>query len=283
MNKIATIVVPLRVKKANEESLVRLKRLLKVVPEYYEVLVVDDGSTSVASYEIMTICKEAKIEVLSLPTSKKTFSLARSRNAGAIYAKTAVVIFHDVDFYGSENVYGKIAEEIKLRKLSTTPQNFFCIPIAFLTEKGTEKYFSEYPSENIKWVYHREESNQKWVNFVVEGSSCIVTNRDALIAMGGHDETYYGHGAEDFELLHRLGEKYPIADKPKDYVKNMGSGEVSEYRGFRAYFALYGRKCREDGCVLIHIFHPKRRGWGYYKHRRNFSKLRKLMLKSCEY
>lgn len=276
MDKIASIVIPLRIKSVKEDALNRLKRLLDVIPECFEVIVVDDGSSVKSRKEIIKIAKAASSEYIYLSTRWKSFSLARSRNVGAGSATTDVVIFHDVDFFGSTEIYQRIAAEIISRKLADKPENFFCIPVAFMTEEGTEKYFKG-QSNNIDWIYNKKLARKEWVNFVVDGSSCIVTNREDLLEMGGHDETYYGHGAEDFELLHRLGAKFPIAEKPEHYAENMGSGDIKEYKGFRAYFALYGQECRAQGCVLIHIYHPKRRGWGYYKHKRNFKKLRKLM------
>jgi predicted glycosyltransferase involved in capsule biosynthesis len=108
----------------------------------------------------------------------------------------------------------------------------------------------------------------------------MVLNKHHLLSIGGHDESYYGHGAEDFELLHRITEEYPISERPIDYSVNTGSGPISSYRGFRAYFALYGEPAVNSETILVHLYHPKRKGWGYYKHRRNFSKLKHLMEKS---
>jgi predicted glycosyltransferase involved in capsule biosynthesis len=96
--------------------------------------------------------------------------------------------------------------------------------------------------------------------------------------MGGHDERFEGHGAEDFELLHRLSRHYPIRKElPRDYSMNTGSGPIKEYRGFRAYFSLYGDSCYREGLCLVHLYHPKRKIFGYYKHRKNFRLLKKIM------
>ena len=113
------------------------------------------------------------------------------------------------------------------------------------------------------------------------GSSCIVMNKSDLLDMGGHDESYDGHGAEDFELLHRLSSRYPIKERPVDYTLNTGSGEIKEYRGFRAYFALYGEQVVEEKVSLVHLYHPTRLVWGYYQHKRNFTKLKELMEQDC--
>lgn len=281
-SRVATVVIPIRAKSAHEESIGRLDRLLKILPPIYEVVVVDDGSSRSARNSIQRCCQKNGSHVVyhHLSTRWKKFSLARARNFGAWQASTGVVIFHDVDFIGTACMYEKIAAEIEARGVAHDPSAFFCIPVAFLTEHGSKLYLQDMGAseKNGIWhfVDHPEEASQ-YAQFIVNGSSCIVANRAYLRAIGGHDESYIGHGAEDFELLHRMSTDFPIAERPIDYAVNTGSGFIKEYRGFRAYFALYGQRCREKGVVLVHLWHPKRKGWGYYQHKRNFAKLAELM------
>ena len=278
---VASIVIPIRAKHPDEDGIARLERLLEIIPSEYEVLVVDDGSGRRARHYINKMCHlNGKAQYYYLPTRWKKFSLARSRNYGAWHAKGKVVIFHDVDFIGTADMYSRIANEIRRKKVANDPSAFFCIPVAFLTEHGSELYLRDMhrSEENGIWhfVDHPEEPS-KYAQFIVNGSSCIVANKRYLQKIGGHDETYTGHGAEDFELLHRMSTDFPIAERPLDYAVNTGSGFIKEYRGFRAYFSLYGQNCRDKGLVLVHLWHPKRKGWGYYQHKRNFAKLASLM------
>ncbi|GGO79567.1 hypothetical protein GCM10011348_14170 [Marinobacterium nitratireducens] len=277
----ASIVIPIRARKVTDDSLQRLHRLLETIPASFETIVVDDGSPKKVSAQLQTItAQRADACFYRLNTRWRRFSLARSRNRGARLASTPVVIFHDVDFIGMPAMYARIAEEIQLRELSKRPERFFCIPIGFLTEDATERFLQDLPGNQKLDRWSSElatPASSGLLQHFVKGSSCIVMNRDDLIAIGGHDETYDGHGAEDFELLHRLGERYPIGEKPQDYSLNTGSGPITAYRGFRAYFALYGEQVLEHGVTLVHLYHPKRKGWGYYQHKKNFAKLKRLM------
>lgn len=278
---LASIIVPIRARKSSDDSLRRLSRLLQTIPAMFEVIVVDDGSPRIVSKQLRAIAAQRhEASFHRLETRWRRFSLARSRNRGARVAKTPVVIFHDVDFIAMPAIYERVAEEIQCRELAHRPERFFCIPVGFLTEEATKHFLQDLPgSHNIDhWSYElaTSEDSDRLQHFV-KGSSCIVMNRDDLISIGGHDETYDGHGAEDFELLHRLGQRFPIREKPQDYTLNTGSGAIKGYRGFRAYFALYGKQALEQGITLVHLFHPKRKGWGYYQHKRNFAKLKRLM------
>jgi len=278
---VASIIIPIRSQKVSDESLKRLQRLMQVIPEVFEIVVVDDGSPNKVSIQLESISGQHKnSRYTKLNTRWRRFSLARSRNRGAQESRAPVVIFHDVDFIGMPETYHSLAEYIKEIELATHPKRFFCVPVAFLKEKATTRFLTDLPDQRNQsyWTHVLAlPESRKNLQHYVKGSSCIVINRKGLLELGGHDETYDGHGAEDFELLHRLCERYPIRDKPPNYSINTGSGTIQEYRGFRAFFALYGEEALNEGIGLVHLYHPKRKGWGYYKHKRNFAKLKRLM------
>lgn len=277
----SSIIIPIRAKNKNDDSLKRLQRLVKTIPSFFEVIVVDDGSPRNVSLAIWNITKQHPCaNYIRLSTRLRRFSLARSRNRGALAAKSPVVIFHDVDFIAMPEVYTRLADSIAERKLAQQPQRFFCVPVGFLTEEASHEFLKDLPESKRLDFWSKDLSNLEssgHLQHFVRGSSCIVMNREDLLAIGGHDESYVGHGAEDFELLHRLGMRHPIREWPVDYSVNTGSGSIKNYRGFRAYFALYGEQVLQEGLTFVHIYHPKRKGWGYYQHKRNFSKLKRLM------
>lgn len=279
----ASIIIPIRAKSVAQRELHRLERLLLTIPAGYEALIVDDGSPRsvrkwIEAFVGNMATSSRPVRSLHLKTRFQHFSLARARNEGAKAAASPVVAFHDVDFLAAPAVYRRLLSHIESRELASRPEHFFCVPVAFLSDEGTQEFLHAFHQSEEAWCF-REKCNlpEHLMHFLVQGSSCIVTNRDDLLAMGGHDEGFKGHGAEDFELLHRLSSRYPIAPRPPEYTRNMGSGVITEYRGFRAYFALYGEECRAQGCTLVHLWHPKRKGFGYYRHKQNFGRLAQVM------
>ena len=280
---LASIVIPIRAAEPGQREIERLERLMVTIPVSYEVIIVDDGSSHSVYRHLRSRYSEWKkyrpvLQLQRIRTGHRRFSLARARNHGAKYAKAPVVIFHDVDFIGAASVYERILNYIQEVDLAHRPENFFCVPVAFLNEAGTRDFMAALDRDEEAWCFR---SRQVWpfdhINFLVQGSSCMVLNRRDLLHMGGHDQGFSGHGAEDFELLHRLSTRFPIAPRPPEYSRNMGSGNISEYRGFRAYFALYGEQARLAGCTLVHLWHPKRQEKGYYRHKQNFKRLEKIL------
>lgn len=281
---VATIIVPIRVSHQAREALARLQRILPIIPSCFEVVVVDDGSAKRWQNEICRLTMARRnSQYLYLPTRKRRFSLARARNSGASQSTSEIILFHDLDFLGTAETYLQIADILRDKLSPDNKQHFFCIPVAFLTEQGTKRYIRYLQSspQSTNWAFYQATEQDGGVKFLVQGSSCIVVYKKYFLEIGGHDESYDGHGAEDFELLHRLSSNYLIAKRPIDYSVNTGSGKIIEYRGFRAFFALYGEECVKSGCVLVHLFHPKRKESGYYQHERNFAKLKSLMLQDA--
>ena len=277
-----SIIIPVRINSLNDNSLIRLKRLLQIIPSNFEIIVVDDGSLGKISKiirQIVATRSYGSSVYHYLPTFWKIFSLARARNAGLYLASHQIIILHDVDFIGTDQIYLNIAQQVKNFDLINQKYKFFCVPIAFLTKIGTENYIKNFESNKNDnyWLFEEDLYGDDNLKFIVEGSSCIVANKNHLLEIGGHDNDYIGHGAEDFELLHRLSQYFPIGVKPEQYSKNTGSGFIKEYVGFRAYFALYGKEVRKNGCMLVHLFHKKRKSFFYYRHKINFAKLNKLM------
>lgn len=283
----AAVLIPLRAKAVREPEILRLIQLVETLPEAYEVIIVDDGSPHAVKQRLAHLVEQwrnhssgnaNRFKLVSLPTRFRRFSLARARNAGARAALAPVVMFHDVDFLAAPSVYQRLLRHIRAQQLASKPENFFCVPVAFLTEAATAHFMQAFKRNQEAWCF-RDSRRLPLENlqFLVQGSSCIVMNRKDLLSIGGHDEGFKGHGAEDFELLHRLSCRFPLAEKPPEYERNMGSGTVSEYRGFRAYFALYGEQCRQAGCTVVHLWHPKRKRVGYYRHKQNFKRLQKVM------
>ena len=275
--KNLSVVVPIRSATPMSLNIRRLARLLGQIPRELEVVVVDDGSAKAAARMTERVVgRFPGARYIYLPTRWKRFSLARARNAGLRHAARDVVLFHDVDFLAPSQKYRKIAKCAEDMELGCHRERFFCVPVAFLTREGSERFLRRFPAEPMECS--RFDKKNEDVKFLVLGSSALVANREHLLSIGGYNESFSGHGAEDFELLHRLSTIYPAPEgRPPDYTLNTGSGWVEEYRGFRAYFALYGKECLQKDVCLVHLFHPPRKGFGYYRHSRNFRLLKKIM------
>ena len=88
-------------------------------------------------------------------------------------------------------------------------------------------------------------------------TSLIVLKKEYFYKIGKFDESFYGHGGEDFEFLHRLVSFNPHCIKNKDYYINEVSQFPAQYKGFRNYMAYYSLEYFFSDLLLIHRWHPR--------------------------
>lgn len=254
-----TLVVPLRIDHTPRRALRRLAGLLAAAPSEFPVIVVDDTASPARRAETAAIIgrfPHAR-HLHHAATAQEPFSIGRLRDAGAEAAPDGPVLFHDVDFFAPGAVYRRLAAYWRDGGLGQTEGAFVCAPVAFLTRLGTRVARA---APRVFWPSLARPGARRsgLVDRVVAGSSAMLMERRTLIEAGGHDPAFRGHGAEDFDLMHRLSLRFPRGPRPPDYALDFGSRNT-ESRGFRAYFARYGAPLLENGICLAHAWHPPRR------------------------
>jgi predicted glycosyltransferase involved in capsule biosynthesis len=277
---VASLVIPLRLTPAIFEGRKRLAAILDAVPrDLFEIVVVDYGTPRPQRLGLLNLLRGRGVRLVRARAAAEIFSIADARNIGALAATAPVVIFHDVDFLATPATYRAIAATIAARDLAHNARDFFMVPVAFLNRAGTRRYlaFHGRRGEVIdRWVATAGLETDAAVDFVSHASSCLVVNRHHYLAVGGHDVSFKGHGAEDYELYHRLAVFDPHAIRPPDYYDNVR--DIHCGRGFRAAFASHAMAMLEAGLYLVHLNHPKRAMPDYYHNgSRNFEILRGKM------
>jgi len=282
---VASLIIPLRASPALFQWQQRLSRILSVMPyDQFEVIVVDYGTGELGRRQLAAIVAAAPgpVRVIRVDCEGAPFSIGVARDTGVVAASAPVVLFNDVDFFAPKPVYEAVAAEIKARNLGQFADQWFCVPTIFLNSDGTEEYLAGMTAEDDvlhhKHFLHRAELDPSAVCVSISyGSSCIVANRHHYLSIGGHDESFWEHGAEDFELMHRLSALAPRAPRPPYYYVDFKDNEIANYRGFRAAFALYGVDAAQKDLFLVHLYHPRRPIKTYTRHWQNFRLLRRRM------
>jgi len=282
---LTTLVVPLRLTRAPASRTdQRLARLLRTVPSGCKAIVVDDtASDSAAAATGRTVAGFAPRAryLRHRDTAAAPFSIGRLRDVGAAAAPDGLVLFHDVDFFAPPGIYRRLDAALAGplgRELAGG--GFLCLPVAFLSRLGTvaarridERRWSAIASPWARRV--------GLVDRLVMASSAMVVDRRVLLAHGGHSTAFTGHGAEDFELMHRLALSYPRGPRPPDYHVDYGA-RGADRGGFRAYFARYAAPLAAEGLHLAHAWHPRREEDPRYyaEQKRNFARLEAQLLAS---
>jgi predicted glycosyltransferase involved in capsule biosynthesis len=256
--KCAVVVVPLRVFSPRDRDLFRLRRLLKTVPEGIDVVVADDSPCHdmrnlVAAH---VLARRSGRYVNCFANDGAVFSIGKLRDAGVRAASTDYVLLHDVDFIAPEGIYAVIAShEFQTEALGDSIQSFCCIPVFFTSPVGWQLRLILRCGMRFGLIQSYLRSLfGLWLGRLVLGSSALLIRRSYYLELGGHSNEFIGHGAEDFEFLHRLSMLYPMGSRPLDYTIDCGTLGFEE-KGFREYFSRYGRYSLEHNIVLFHLIH----------------------------
>ncbi|CTQ45380.1 capsular polysaccharide export protein, LipB/KpsS family [Roseibium aggregatum] len=282
-----TVIIPLRLSRDSlYDEVDRLRRIAKSVPrDKFSILIVDFGTGSERVGELTKFKTDhPQIEIIRAGDPNKPFSIGEARDVGVQSAKTPVIMFHDLDFLCETQSYEEIYEEVKLRRMDVSAYDFLCVPTIFLTEKGTENYLAEHnkaKNRNADRFIHNQAlrySRNEYIQHAALGSSALIINRYMYLVSGGHDRSFIGHGAEDFEFYNRLTDLLPRTQRPQNYEKNV-SFEDGKWEGFRAFFALYGMDLWMRGIAMVHLNHPRREkvDSSYKKSKENFQILYQKM------
>lgn len=284
LTNLITIVIPLRLSADRiYDETERLERIVEAVPsELFDMLIVDFGTPANRRNELTDLAERHPQVRIFRVEDTGPFNIGRARDIGAQHSKTGVIMFHDVDLIGSTETYRRIAAECESRRLSTNGYDFFCVPAIFLSPMGSAKYlegFSQSPIAADRGAFDDAIRNAKaYVEHYATATSTLVINRHYYLCLGGHDSSYLGHGAEDFDFYHRAEAYAPRTPRPPRYLENIPL-KNSGYNGFRAYFALFGLDVWLKGVALAHLHHPRREDVDptYKKSQTNFALLRQRM------
>jgi len=206
----------------------------------------------------------------------KIFNPARARNVAVKHASAEYLFLHDVDLLYSVEFYDYLILEVdKLR--SRGFQSFAMLPCLYLTSEGTNKLQSNILDyENLKQSYLKGES--AYVSHLAACSSALLMQRAYYLELGGMDESFEGHGCEDFDLIHKLVMNQPLSKIEDDYYDDFVTQFPADYRGFRKYMLYYSLPYLFTPLYLVHLHHDRPlMNFFYFNRRNNEKKLQENM------
>ena len=267
-----SIIIPIKVTNNNQYLLSRLKDLLYqfdkqnfINLEYVVVDSSDNKNSSAKIRDITSACIKSNYFHFNLTNP---YSAAKARNYGANHSLGVYLLFYDVDLIVKDDFIEKVFSHIKDLKTKSY-KAFEIYPCLYLSESKTKeiegKNIKDTAFEEIKQRYLEGFNNE--VLYLAVNTSTILVNKEHFFDIGAYDETYKGHGYEDFELIHRLYMAYPIIERGDDYILDYKTNFPTQYKGFRKYYAYYALKNFFQGVYTMHLWHPRPLSGKYYRHR----------------
>lgn len=193
------------------------------------------------------------------------FSQGKCRNIGASYASCNVCTFLDVDCHISKDSIKKLVQLIEIKQIDQNPSRFLILPCVYLTESGSNFILSQ---DRKKWdtlVQYDVISEKKNISrFLALSSSFVVINRHKFLELGGNDNTFIGHGYEDFDFSMRLFKACGSVDyMPESIQFDARSWTFTSYKGFRALLSVPGFEALFYGIYIYHFYHTEPNNNGY--------------------
>src|SRR5688500_5339811 len=112
-----TLIIPLRLTGATYEGELLLRRICAAVPQdLYEILISAYVTPAAHRGPIDPLAAEG-IRVESHPSPHKLFSIGQARDFGVQTARSRVILFNDIDFLGTPDVYRAVHAEAVRRDL----------------------------------------------------------------------------------------------------------------------------------------------------------------------
>lgn len=251
---------------------------LSLVGSYYnplpQVVIIDFGSPKEYSEAIYEICKQNGFEYHFVNDSE-TFSPAIARNSSIQHVKTPLIFFNDIDCFWTNDLFSKLAHAANVEQLDKYWDRMLNMPVYHLTEDSTAYItdgIGDLNQSNSEMSLRMEQTAHRalasWrrqhVDFVAPYSNVFLIRKDYFEYLGGYNETFRGHGSEDFEFLLRyaLISKYlPIPKElDKDFygpLRDAYYTDLKEYKGFRRLFEVLSAPAEFFGLKVLHLHHDK--------------------------
>lgn len=268
-----TLVLCLRAHDDNPWVLDRLRALAGYYAPAPAILVVDFGSDLAYQAQIETICQGAGFRY-AFVADYGVYSAARAHNEAIRHVETELIFFTDIDFIATPDLFAKLADAASAAGLPQVFDLILDLPAYHLSEAATQRLLGLSSNDACKKFLNGLVVSDYFgafgdkFEFVAPYSNCFLISKKFFSIVGGYDETFRGHGSEDFEFFVRAAFHsgvFPIpADVDSDlYGPMKDTFFVSKsYTGFRRLNELFAARAQRLGLQIFHRWHPTgRQGW----------------------
>lgn len=255
-----TVILPVRWSADRPDVPARLAYVLHddLRPAGVEFLVVDDGTDSDRAPQLERTCAELGMRYHRIESTLTTFSIGRARNVGTQMARTRFVMFLDIDLMPYPGFFQDVRNEIRIQGMDRFAERFLMFGVIYLTREATAEYFATPPTlrkgQFTQYLFHADESR---IEKFSTGTSVTVWSRDYFLGAGGNDPDFEGWGYEDLEFMCRAIRREKRFPLPQEFALDYRSFQaITEYRGWKSVYRLYGDMTFQKGLVLFHAWHP---------------------------
>lgn len=200
---------------------------------------------------------ENNTQVRIISCSDSQNQLAKLRNIAITQVTTPYVMFLDVDIVTNPE---QILQALNAVKQSSAQLCMY--PCLYLSAKGTRQ-LSEQNIAAFKQYYYQ--FKREWILHLAFPSSIIICDIQSVNEIQGFDESYKGHGYEDFDFMLRLFKHKQLIEYSAQVVIDEPYMAPMMATGFRALLAKAQLEQLLQPIYFLHAYHSKDKQENYYQ------------------
>lgn len=192
-------------------------------------------------------------------------SLLRNRAVDTV--STEFITLLDVDIWPDFSIIAKYKCDIAQKKWP-----FYFLPCMYLTARGTNDLCKGRITPEILKEKYFAFSRKEFLHLANPSSITIMRTQD-YEEIGGFDESYSGHGYEDFDFMMRLAKRHGMLRPCKDMMTNKSARSPLFTSGFRRALGRLSIDALLEKDFVFHLYHDRPSAASYNEHRKtNYSR-----------
>lgn len=245
-----TVIIPFAQRKFDSHSLWRLNNAVRCFGTQVDVLVYDTSATSNHA-GLQAVLQSFNTQYVHEPKTG-LFSPGAVRNQAVRHVSSEYLLFFDADHLCDKKFVNGLPQKVEqLKRLGESA--FFMFPFLYLTKQATLKFSGDFSGCLASYLA----GENHIVEAIALSTCCLLLSRQHFLRLGGFDESYRGHGCEDFDLVHKLCTFSQKIQRPKNYYSDVKQRFPANYEGFRRYFSYYALPHLFAGEFVLHQWHPR--------------------------
>lgn len=194
-------------------------------------------------------------QIVSSQNSKS--QLSKLRNIALAQVATPYVLFLDVDIIPDLKQIQQALQDV----IDSSAQ--LCMyPCLYLSAKGTRQA-AKLPIADFKQYYYQ--FKREWILHLAFPSSIIICDMQSVRDIHGFDESYIGHGYEDFDFMLRLFKNKNLIEYNEQLLIDEPYMAPMMATGFRACLAIAQLEQILQPIYFLHAYHSKDKQENYYQ------------------
>lgn len=268
-----TAIVPIDLQR-RPRDIIQKALLLASAAEEKNIKVVfgyNNRSTRYDSLFLKRINKFRNIDISQSPEIIENINSSALRNLAFLKVTTENIILLDVDIYPDFDLFYNCAKEI-----NSLSKPFIILPCLYLTATGSKQLLREKITTKVMCDKYFSFSRKEFLH-LASPSSIVTMKRADYEKINGFDESFNGHGYEDFDFLVRLASYHKMINLESDFLTDLPHRSPLFAVGFRK---TLGEVCLDSLIkkqIAFHLHHKKDNDENYYQSRKsNFNKFQEL-------